>query len=401
MTKAGDKRVVVASWAITPRVDSQEIAWRELLVKAFYEALEGAGLGPGDVEVGSVAYNERTVSEAALGTHTVDALGLRMNTPMIPVSHACAGGGLALFNVWHYLASGQFEVGVVLTFQKSEVYDLMECMNPIGNYPDYDFVLGFTHMQYGFLRDRWYMEKYGYDLEPSARWAHQCHLWARQNPLAATYGKPMPSMEELLDPGPEGVRARSATHRGPTATATVLVSEKRAGRMGLEPLCAWVAFAFRPPYIGNHFFFAGDPDHAGHDIAEQPAMLQAARKAYELAGVAPEDVNLVQPHDLTGFEGIMSLEGLGLVPFGEGGRFVLAGGTGPGGRYPACTHGGGIAFGHTSVGSDFQAGFIENCLQLTGRAGERQVPNARVGVVQAYGTHHSLDVVCVLRMLRR
>lgn len=396
-TKALGRRVVVAGWAITPRGQGFEVTWRELLAQAFYNALAQTGLSPLDIQAGSVAYNERTVSEAALGTHAVDALGLRMDVPMVPVSHACAGGGIALYNVWNMIASGVCDVGVVLSFQCSDAYDNFECMNPIGNYSDYDFLLGYTHMQYGFLRDKLYMEKYGYDLRPSAQWAYQCHEYARKNPDAALYGKPMPSMGELLDPGPEGSRARSATNRGPTATATILVSEDKAESMDIAPIYCWVSFAFRPPYIGNHFYYQGDPGHEAYDIAEQPAVMAAARKVYALAGITPEDIDIVQVHDLTGFEGIMSLEGLGLVPVGEGGKFVLEGGTSPSGRYPACTHGGGIAFGHTSVGSDFQAGFIESCLQLKGMAGERQIKDARVAVVQAYGTHHSLDVVSVLR----
>jgi acetyl-CoA acetyltransferase len=64
---------------------------------------------------------------------------------------------------------------------------------------------------------------------------------------------------------------------------------------------------------------------------------------------------------------------------------------------PVNTYGGGAAFGHGSVGCDFQAGVIENYWQLRGECGERQVEGARVGVNSSYGTHHSLDVVGVVQ----
>ncbi len=393
-----NNKVVVYRFAITDRGYPFDTPWRKILVDAFQKCIQGSGLTAKDMQCGSVGYNERTISEAALGTQVADALGLPMNCSMTPTSHACAGGGMAFYNVWHYIASGLHDVGLVMTFQCSDLFDSMEAMNPIGNHSDYDYSLGFSHVEYSFLRDKLYREKYGYDLTPSAKWAQVCHTYARMTKGSVEYGKDMPPWSDLIENSNAGERARSAAARGSTATATILLSERKAKELGLsDPITCYVAYAFRPPYIGNHFYYQGDADHAPYDIAEQPAIMQASREAYRQAHVTVDDIDVVQVHDLSGFEGIMSLEALGLVPIGEGGRFVMAGGTTLTGRYPTCTYGGGIAYGHTSVGSDFQIGFIENCLQLQGNAGARQVKNAKVGVCQAYGTHHSFDVVCVVK----
>jgi len=157
-----------------------------------------------------------------------------------------------------------------------------------------------------------------------------------------------------------------------------------------------VAYAFRPPYVGNFFNYPVD-GMRGYDMAELPGLMLAAQEAYAFAGITPADVNLVQVHDLTAFEGMMAIEALGVCLIGQGKDYVLGGGMSLESACPVNTYGGGIAFGHGSAGSDFQAGVLENYWQLLGKCGERQVPNARIGVNSSYGTHHSLDVVGIVQ----
>lgn len=392
------KKVIIGSCCITPRGYNYETPWRKICCDAFFEALDKVGLGVDDIECGSVAYNERTIMEAALGTQVSDALGLKKTCTMTPVSHACCGGGMAMYNVWNYIASGQYDVGLVLTFQCSDNFDNMEAMNPIGNHSDYDYAFGFSHVEYSFLRDRAYAHKYGVGVEPAAKWTELCHKYARMTPGATEYGKPMPLWEDIAAETEAGERARSATARGSTATATILLSERKAKELGIkDPITSYVTYAFRPPYIGNHIDYAADEIQAQYGLSEQPGIMEAAKECYKMAGITVDDVDVAQVHDLSAYEGLMSIEGLGLCPVGKGAEFVMNGETWLGGKCPTNTHGGGIAYGHTSVGSDFQINMIENYLQLTGNAGERQVEGAKIGVAQAYGTHHSLDIVCVLK----
>ncbi|MEW6027685.1 MAG: hypothetical protein AB1599_10395, partial [Planctomycetota bacterium] len=110
-----------------------------------------------------------------------------------------------------------------------------------------------------------------------------------------------------------------------------------------------------------------------------------------------ENIDIAQVHDLSLYDGVMALEGLGITEPGEGGRFVLAGKTAIDGECPTNTDGGAIAFAHSSAGGDFQSKIYENWLQLLGKADKRQVKDPKITVAHAYGTHHSLDVVGVLR----
>jgi acetyl-CoA C-acetyltransferase len=176
----------------------------------------------------------------------------------------------------------------------------------------------------------------------------------------------------------------------------IFVGEDIARQYSDKPVFFDVAFAFRPPYIGNFFNYPVE-GMKDYDLAELPGLMAAAKEAYEIAGITRDDIDMVQVHDLTAYEGMMAIEALGVCEVGKGKDYVLSGGMTLDSRCPINTYGGGPAFGHGSAGSDFQAGVLENYWQILGKAGERQVNNARVGANTSYGTHHSLDVVGVVQ----
>jgi acetyl-CoA acetyltransferase len=111
---------------------------------------------------------------------------------------------------------------------------------------------------------------------------------------------------------------------------------------------------------------------------------EVARRAYEQAGIGPEDVSLAEVHDATAPAELMIYEELGFCPVGHGGRLVDAGDAALGGRRPVNTSGGLIAKGHP-VGATGLAQIVEVVDQLRGRAGCRQVANARVGLTENAG----------------
>jgi acetyl-CoA acetyltransferase len=246
------------------------------------------------------------------------------------------------------------------------------------------------------MRDRYYREKYAVPLEAAGAWAYQCNWYARRNPLAANYGKPMPVLEELCADTPDAERDRQATNRGGVASAMIFVGEEVARQYTDKAVFFDVAYAFRPSYIGN-FFNYPVPSMQDYDLAELPGLMVAAQEAYEVAGITKEDIDIVQVHDLTAYEGMMAIEAMGICEVGKGKDYILAGGMTLDSRCPVNTYGGGPAFGHGSAGSDFQAGVLENYWQITGQAGERQANEPQVGVNSSYGTHHSLDVIGVVQ----
>ena len=389
------RKVMMVGGAITPPGIPMDWTWRQMATEVFWNSLKSCGIAIKDVDMVACNYNDRAIADSSPGPQIAEALGI-IPKPVVPIANACAGNGIASYVAWNAIASGRCDIVVSMGFARSDNYDAMEAMNTQGNYVDFDYMLGMTHINYGSMRDAYYRKKYDVPIEAAGNWAYQCNWYARRNPLAANYGKPMSVLEELCADTLDADRDRQATNRGGVASAMVFVGEELAKNFTDKPAVFDVAYAFRPPYIGNFFNYPVE-SMKDYDLAELPGLMYAANEAYGLAGIKKDDVDLVQVHDLTAYEGMMAIEAIGMCGLGKGKDYVMSGGMTLDSKCPINTYGGGPAFGHGSAGSDFQAGVLENFWQVRGEAGERQVKGAEVGVNTSYGTHHSLDVVGVVQ----
>jgi acetyl-CoA C-acetyltransferase len=128
------------------------------------------------------------------------------------------------------------------------------------------------------------------------------------------------------------------------------------------------------------------------DPAFLDAVQASAERAYKMADRGPGDIAVAEVHDCFAIAEICCLEALGLVERGHGGRATRRGDTALGGRIPINTSGGLKSKGHP-VGATGIAQAIEIYDQLRGRAGDRQVSGARVGLAQNMGGSGSSSVV--------
>ena len=110
----------------------------------------------------------------------------------------------------------------------------------------------------------------------------------------------------------------------------------------------------------------------------------AAKQAYEQAGIQPDDIDLAEVHDCFTIAEIIHYEDLGFCAKGEGGRLVQEGRTTLGGAIPVNVSGGLKAKGHP-IGATGVAQVVEIVEQLRGRAGQRQVDGAKVGLTHTMG----------------
>lgn len=171
------------------------------------------------------------------------------------------------------------------------------------------------------------------------------------------------------------------------AAAAVLVSEKKAKELGMDRCIKVRASVLTSdPY--------SDRDLVMPDV--NAVTRKAAKEAYEMAGIGPEDIDLVELHDCFATAEILHYENLGLCKDGEAGRMIDEGEVALGGRIPVNVSGGLLSKGHP-LGATGIANIYEVSTHLRGEADKRQVEGARLGMTHVIG----LGSACALHILEK
>ena len=172
------------------------------------------------------------------------------------------------------------------------------------------------------------------------------------------------------------------------AAAAVVASEKKARQLGLMDRAVKV----RASALTSNPWQARDlvmPD-------VNTCTRDAAAIAYEMAGVGPEDLDLVELHDCFATAELLHYENLGLCGDGDAGRLIDDGEVALGGRVPVNVSGGLLSKGHP-LGATGIANIFEVATHLRGEAGRRQVAGARVGLAHVIG----LGSACGVHILEK
>jgi acetyl-CoA acyltransferase len=136
-------------------------------------------------------------------------------------------------------------------------------------------------------------------------------------------------------------------------------------------------------------------DHRDPDRLDEHVARKASRRAYEMAGLGPDDVDVVECHDATAFGEILQSELLGFFPFGEGGPAAESDETRLGGRIPFNPSGGLESKGHP-IGATGLGQVFELVGQLRGEAGARQVPGAKIAMAENGGGLRGVEEAAVV-----
>ena len=229
-----------------------------------------------------------------------------------------------------------------------------------------------------------YMKETGTTMENLAEVVVATRKWAMLNPRALMRN-PM-TIEDVLS-------ARTICYPltrpmcclvTDAAGAVILTTSERARDMPKRPV-----YLLGTGEAVTHQMVSQMPDFTWADSYEI-----SGRRAFEMAGVNHEDVDFVEFYDAFVHTPIFALEALGFCPRGEGGRFVSSQRTAPGGTLPMNTNGGGLSYTHPGMYGMFI--IVEAVRQLRGEAGERQVPDAHVGVVHGPGGMFSASGTAIL-----
>ncbi len=214
------------------------------------------------------------------------------------------------------------------------------------------------------LNDSWarqYMSERGASVEHLAAAAVKARRHGALNPLAQCQ-RPVGLEEVLAAPKVAGVLTRLMCSSFTDGAACVVLGAADRARRDAPRIIGSVARS------GN-----GQIDY--HDRLDE-----TARAAWEAFGFGPEDVDMVELHDATSAEELFALESLGFFGPGEAAAATMAGGTTVGGdRVTVNPSGGLVGRGHP-LGATGIAQVVELATQLRGRAGDRQVDRARLGV---------------------
>ncbi|MEZ5742809.1 MAG: thiolase family protein [Sphingomonadaceae bacterium] len=345
-------------------------SYYQLGAEAALLALADAGLGVRDMQAvyASSCFN----AQSMLGQKVLKEIG-QTGVPCINVSNACASGATAVREGWIGIKSGIYDAVLVIGAEK----------NPRGmlggaphDGPPPEGLFGSESMPAVFAEAGMvHASAYGTTIEQFAQVAVKNHHHATMNPKAA-YRKETPLemvLESEMIADPLTKLMCSANVDG--AAALVLVSEKKAREMGVGRAVRIRASALTSdPY---------EPRNPVMFDANSVTRL-AATQAYEMAGLGPDALDIVELHDCFATAEILHYENLGLCGEGEAGRLIDSGHTALGGKQPVNVSGGLLSKGHP-IGATGVANIVEIVEHLRGEAGERQVEGARIGLAHVLG----------------
>jgi acetyl-CoA acetyltransferase len=369
-------------------------------VAAAREALADAGVPWQDVKFISGGATMRCgypgyVAGAAIA-QALGWQGAEVNTSYA----ACASGSQALAAARTKILAGDCDVALVVGADTTPKGFLA----PAGGYrpedPDWvRFYLGITNPTYFALYARRRMDLYGDTLEDFAAVKVKNSLIGSKNPRAR-YRKCFTAEDVAASPmvaDPLRLMDICATSDGGAALIVCSLEYARKMGKGDAPRISAIS-TVTPTYASS---VVEMPDIATDSAAAQGVTAQAFRaalpvKAYEEAGIGPEDVSLAEVYDLSTALELDWIEDLQLAPRGEAAALLRAGDTALGGKIPVNVSGGLACFGE-AVPAQALAQICELTWQLRGQAGDRQVEGAKVGITANQGLFGHGSSVIVTR----
>ncbi len=387
------RRVFVAGIGLTRIGEHWEKSLRTLFTEAALKAVDNAGVKLGDIEALYVSNMSSGYLQGQehLGSLMATWLGIP-GVAACKVEAACGSGGVAFHQAFLAIASGLYDCVLVGGVEKMTDTMTPEVTAALIMADDQEYVasIGATFVGLNALVYRLYMYKYGVRQEDIALFPVMCHRHAVNAPHAQ-YRREI-SVEAVLkspviaDP----IRLFESSPIGDGAAAAVLCSEEIAKRLGDDMLVEVVGSAV-----------ATDPltIHLRDDPTTITATQKASRKAYRMAGIGPEKIDLVEVHDAFSILGVINLEDLGFAKKGEGWRLVKEGETEMDGKIPTNTMGGLKARGHP-VGATGIYQICEVVMQLRDEAGANQVEGAEYGLAQNLGGVGSTVAINILRRVK-
>jgi acetyl-CoA acetyltransferase len=346
-------------------------------------ALDDAGLTIKDME--ALYCGNLGQSSGMVGQRILQEIG-QTGMPVVNCANACATGATAFREAWTSIKAGLYDV--VLAVGVEQMGKGLLGGTGTGKGIPKEGLLGSGTMPAVFAEAGMeHARKYGTTFEQFAKISVKNHHHSTMNPKAM-YQIETP-LEDVMNAEmisyPNSKLMCSVNVDG--SAAAVLVSEKKAKELGMERVVKVKASILSSdPYQ--------ERDLVMPDV--NTCTRKAAKEAYEMAGVGPEDIDLVELHDCFATAEMLHYENLGLCKDGDAGRMIDEGEVALGGRVPVNVSGGLLSKGHP-LGATGIANIYEVSTHLRGEAGERQVEGAKLGLTHVIG----LGSACGIHILEK
>jgi len=362
----------------------------DLASQAALAALADGGVTMNDI--GVLAAGCLMASNAGIGQQLQKQIG-QTGIPVYNVANACATGATALRTAIMAVKSGEVDMGLAVGVEKLAGAGLLGSggrpksdkneWNPsgrVGAVTSTDGRIGTDSMPGVFAQvGMEYGHKYGgTSFELFAKISEKNHAHSTLNPLAA-YTKRMTLVEIMNDvmiAYPNTRPMCSANCDG--AAAAVVVSGAKLRTMSLEQQ--------RRAIKVSASVLTSDPYEEGCQVLPNVNTLtrNAAKIAYEQAGIGPSDLDLVELHDCFATAELVHYDNLMLCEEGDAADFFNSGATWRDGSMPVNVSGGLESKGHPIAATGI-ANIWEVCHHLRGEAGDRQIKGAKVGLAHVIG----------------
>jgi acetyl-CoA acetyltransferase len=356
----------------------------EIGAEAALLALDDAGLKIQQME--ALYCGNLYQANAMVGQRILQEIG-QTGIPVVNTANACATGATAFREAWMSIKAGIYDL--VLAVGVEQMGKGLLGGTGAGKGIPKEGLLGSGTMPAVFAEAGMeHTRKYGTTFEQFAKVSVKNHHHSTMNPK---------SMYQLETPLEMVMNAEMIAYPNTKlmcsvnvdgSAAAVLASEKKAKELGLMKRAVRVRASV----------MTSDPwqerDLVMPDVNTCTRL--AAKKAYETAGVGPENIDLIELHDCFATAEILHYENLFLCKDGEAGRMIDEGATALGGKIPVNASGGLLSKGHP-LGATGIANIYEVSTHLRGEAGKRQVADARLGMTHVIG----LGSACGIHILER
>ncbi len=310
----------------------------------------------------------------------------------VKVEAACGSGAAAFRNGLIAVSSGEVESALVIGVEKMTESLPVETTEALATAADADYeaAQGLSFVAINALVMQRYLHVYGWKHTDFAQFTINAHANALLNPFARLHiavtekeynqARMIAAPINLLDASPIGDGA-----------AAILLVPADSIKQQSRPIVTVIGSASATDTVSVH----SRKDHLWLSAAEI-----SSRKAYQQAGITPNDIDLFELHDAFSIMSALSLEACGFAERGQGPRLAIEGDILPSGKIPITTRGGLKARGHP-VGATGVYQIVEVTQQLRGEGGATQIDNAINGMAQNIGGSGASIVTHILHRSSR